>query len=123
MIALGTVIASSSPSATRLPNVTCDPVSRLHSRTHAVTFLSCPGGQGVLLAIGTYHSIAEQRGTLLEKRKVAKHTQQSAILQELIEQHQLVQGDPCPACSCRKFWNFMGGICIIMWARTSSSFS
>jgi hypothetical protein len=30
---------------------------------------------------------------------VAKNTQQSAILQEVVEQHQLVQDGPCPACS------------------------
>ena len=40
---------------------------------------------------------------LLEKRTLAKNTQQSAILQELVEQHQLVQGDPCPACSCELY--------------------
>jgi hypothetical protein len=87
----GAVTASSSPpSAVRLPNVT-DLVSCLCSRMHAVTFLSCSRGRGLLPAIGTCHSIAEQRGKLLEKRTVAKNTQQSAIFQELVEQHQLVQ--------------------------------
>jgi hypothetical protein len=30
---------------------------------------------------------------------MAKNAQQSASLQELIAQHQLVQGDSCPACA------------------------
>jgi len=31
---------------------------------------------------------------------MAKNEQRSAILQELVERHQLVQCDPCPTCSC-----------------------
>jgi len=34
---------------------------------------------------------------------MAKNAQQSASLQELIAQHQLVQGDPCPAFACELY--------------------
>jgi len=60
-----------------------------------VRCFSCPEERGQVPARGTYHSITEQRGTLLEKRTVAKNTQQSTIFQELVELYQLVQGGPC----------------------------
>ncbi len=34
---------------------------------------------------------------------MTRRMQQSGIIQELVEQHQLVQGDSCPACSCELY--------------------
>ena len=34
---------------------------------------------------------------------MAKNEQRSAILQDLVERHQLVQGDPCPTRPCELY--------------------
>ncbi|TMC85075.1 MAG: hypothetical protein E6J04_19175 [Chloroflexi bacterium] len=34
---------------------------------------------------------------------MTKNEQQLAILQELVERHQLVQGNPCPTCLCELY--------------------
>ena len=34
---------------------------------------------------------------------MTRGTLQSGIIQELVEQQKLVQGNPCPACSCELY--------------------